>query len=105
MVVGTKKYRKKYETETEDPVVDMEIRMIQTRLSKRTAIRKTVLPLLLEGTKTSAFPPLFEDSVYIDFTDKKKYLVELFRLILRLYNIPFDSPGLVQLIDSMEPKD
>lgn len=104
LAVCTKKYREKYETEEEDPVVDMEIRMIETRLRKRTAIRKTVIPLLLEGTQTSAFPPFFEDSVYINFTDKKRYFVELFRLIIRLYNIPFDYPGLDELIDSMKPK-
>ncbi len=105
LAVGTEKYREKYETEEADPVVDMEIRMFETRLRKRTEIRETVLPLLLEGTQTSAFPPLFEDSVYINFTDEKRYFVELFRLILRLYNIPFDYPGLVELMDSMQPKD
>jgi hypothetical protein len=101
LAVGTKKYREKYETESSDPVVDMEIRMIETRLRKRTAICKTVLPLLLEGTQTTAFPSLFEDSVFIDFTKEERYFVELFRLALRLYNIPFDTPGLDELIESM----
>ena len=104
LAVGTEKYREKYETEEADPVVDMEIRMFETRLRKRTKIRETVIPLLLEGTQTSSFPPLFEDSVYINFTDENKYFVELFILILRLYNIPFDYPGLDELIDSMKPE-
>lgn len=105
VAVGTLKYREKYETETSDPVVDMEIRMIDTRLRKRTEIRKTVLPLLLEGNHETAFPPLFEDSVYINFKDEKRYFVELFRLILRLYNIPFDHPGLDELMGSLEPSE
>ncbi|MCB9332972.1 MAG: TIR domain-containing protein [Lewinellaceae bacterium] len=103
LAVGTKKYREKYETEDADPVVDMEIRMLETRLSKRSTIRKTVLPLLLEGTLATAFPPLFENSVYINFKQENRYFVELFRLILRLYSIPFDHPGLDELMESMEP--
>ena len=105
LAVGTKKYREKFEIETADPVVDMEIRLIETRLRKRSAIRKTVIPLLLEGAQGEAFPPLFEDSVYINFKDEKRYFVELFRLILRLYGIPFDHPGLDELIASMEPRN
>jgi len=104
LAIGTDKYREKYETESDDPVVDMEIRMIGTRLRKKTAIRKSVIPLLLEGTQTSAFPPLFEDSVYIDFTDNKRYFVELLRLIARLHSIPFSHPGLDKVIHAMEPK-
>ncbi|MBC7777583.1 MAG: TIR domain-containing protein [Phycisphaerae bacterium] len=103
LAVGTKKYLEKYETEDTDPVVDMEIRMIETRLRKRTAIRETVIPLLLEDSPKASFPLLFEDSVYIDFTDEKRYFVQLFRLILRLYDIPFDHPGLDELIDSLKP--
>lgn len=56
----------------------------------------------LEGTQKTAFPPLFEDSVYLDFTDGKKYFVNLFNLILRLYNIPFAHPGLDDLREEMQ---
>ncbi len=105
LAVGTHKYLEKYKTETSDPVVDAEIRLIETRLRKRSAIRETVIPLLLEGPQTSAFPPLFEDSVYINFANEKRYFVELFRLILRLYNIPFSHPGLDELMESMEPRE
>lgn len=102
LAVGTEKYLEKYETEESDPVVDAEIRMIQTRLRKRTEIRETVIPLLLSGTQKTAFPPLFEDSVYISFKEEQRYFVELFRLILRLYGIPFSHPGLDELIYSLE---
>jgi len=105
LAVGTEKYLEKYKTEISDPVVDAEIRMIQTRLRKRTAIRETVIPLLLDGSQKTSFPPLFEDSVYVSFKDEKRYFVELFRLILRLYNIPFDYPGLDELMATMEPAE
>ncbi len=105
LAVGTKLYLEKYKTESSDPVVDAEIRMIQTRLRKKTRIRETVIPLLLEGTQKGSFPPQFEDSVFIDFTENKNYFVELFRLIMRLYNIPFDHPGLDELIETMKPGD
>ncbi|NQZ11777.1 MAG: toll/interleukin-1 receptor domain-containing protein [Algicola sp.] len=103
LAVGTESYLKKYQTESEDPVVDAELRMIGTRLRKRAEVRETVLPLLLEGTQTSSFPPMFEDSVFINFTERERYFVELFRLLLRLHGIPFDYPGLDELMHSLEP--
>jgi hypothetical protein len=105
LAVGTKSYLNKYKCESGDAVVDAELRMIGTRLRKRAEVRETVLPLLLEGTQTSSFPPMFEDSVFINFTERERYFVELFRLLLRLHSIPFDHPGLDELIHSMEPNE
>ncbi len=103
--IGTKNYLKKYKAKKRDSVVDAEIRLIESRLTAADDIRKTIIPILLEGSQKTAFTPLVGTQVYINFTDEKRYFVELFRLILRLYNIPFDYPGLDELRDSMKPKE
>lgn len=101
IAVGTPQYLEKYNTETADPVVDAEIRLIGTRLRKRTEERVRIIPLLLAGEKYTSFPPLFEDSVHIDFRDEDNYFVSLFNMILTLCRIPFDIPYLDTLRNSM----
>ncbi|HEV2706542.1 MAG TPA: TIR domain-containing protein [Pyrinomonadaceae bacterium] len=100
-VVGTPGLRQKYETETADPVVDAELRLINTKLRKRTKERERVLPLLLDGTIEDSFPPLFEDSVCIDFRREESYFVNLFDLVLRLHHIRFDDNAVIDLRESM----
>ena len=101
LAVGTPQYLEKYNSEDTDPVVDAEIRLVNTRIRKRTKERESVIPLLLEGEQETAFPALFEDSVFVDFREENDYFVKLFDLILTLYNIPFDNPGLDELRESM----
>lgn len=105
LAIGTNNYLKKYNDKKRNSVVDAEIRLIESRLCEEDNIRKTIIPILLEGSRKNAYPPLLRTQVYIDFTNEKRYFVELFRLTLRLYNIPFDYSGLDELIESMEPKD
>lgn len=101
VVVGTPKLREKYDTESADPVVDAELRLINSKLMKRAEVRETVLPLLLDGSKAESFPPLFEDSVHIDFRRVEDYFTNLLAVILRVYKIPFDDPAVVQLQGAM----
>ncbi len=101
VVVGTPQYLEKYNTEETDPVGDAELRLINTRLRKRARERKRVIPLLLEGSPRESFPPLFEDSVHIDFRVEREYFARIFDLILTLHGISFDQPGLDELRDSM----
>jgi small GTP-binding protein len=89
--VGTKRYRTKDEAQQSNPVVQAEMRLIKTKLRKRDEIRRTVIPLLREGTAQEAFPPLFEDSVFIDFREEADFLLRLFELLLTVYRIPFDN--------------
>ena len=79
--------------------------MIGTRACKKPEPHQGVIPLLVEGTKNTAFPAFMVDSVNIDFTEHKNYFIALFRLILRLHNIPYDYPGLDKVIQSMAPND
>jgi len=92
--VGTPRYREKYNAVQTDTVASAELMLINTLLMKRTAIRESVIPLLLDGERQTSFPPLFGDSVYIDFRNEELYFVSLFDLILTLYDIPFDHPGI-----------
>jgi GTPase SAR1 family protein len=89
--VGTPDYRSKDDTENTDPVLQAERRLIKTKLRKRDAVRETVIPLLYSGTQAESFPPLFEDSVYLDFTKASDFFPRLFELVLTLHAIPFDE--------------
>ena len=104
IAVGTRKYLEKYQTEDADPVVDAELRLIGTLLRKRTTVAKRVIPLLRDGTQTTSFPPLFEDSVYIDFRRKEFYFRDLFDLILTLYRISFKDPAVAELREVLNPE-
>ena len=91
VAVGTPQYLAKYKTKKKDPVLHAEIKLINTRLRKLSQ-EESIKPLLLTGTQKQCFPPLFEDSVYVDFNKKDNYFMRLFELILSLHNIPFDHP-------------
>lgn len=101
LAIGTPGYLKKYNDDSSDPVVEAELRLIGTRLRKRAAERERVIPLLLDGEQVTAFPPQFEDSVFIDFRFERQYFLKLFDLLLTLYVIPFDHPRGEELRDSL----
>jgi hypothetical protein len=89
--VGTPSYKKKDKSTDSDPVVQAELRLIKTRLAKRDEIKRTIIPLLLEGAKDEAFPPLFSDSVYIDFRTPEDFFLRLFETVLTIHRIPFEN--------------
>jgi hypothetical protein len=89
--VGTPRYRRKDRVQQMDPVVQAELRLIKSKLRKRDSIRDTVIPLLCKGTAQTAFPPLLEDSVFIDFRRENEFFARLFELILTLHHIPFED--------------
>ncbi len=105
IAVGTKNYLKKYKTKEKGSVLDAEIRLMESRLCEDEDTQNTVIPILLEGTKNSAFPPLLRAQVYIDFTNEEEYFAQLFRLILTLNKIPMRHPGLIEKIESLKPKE
>jgi GTPase SAR1 family protein len=88
--IGTPGYKLKDDAQTEDPVVQAELRFIKTRLRKRDSMHGTILPILVDGTQQTAFPPSFEDSVFIDFRSEEKFFPQLFELILVLQRIPHE---------------
>jgi hypothetical protein len=58
---------------------------------KRDEIHDTVIPLLREGTPQQAFPPLLEDSVFVDFRTDTDFFVRLFELVLTIHRIAIDD--------------
>ena len=100
VLVGTPSLREKYDSRTADPVVAAELKLINTRLRKRSK-SEGVLPLLLEGEQATSFPPLAEDSVFIDFRVENNYFERMLDLLLTLYRIPFDEPAMRDLRDTI----
>jgi WD40 repeat protein len=88
--VGTPSYRLKDQAQYTDPVVQAELRLIESKLMKRDAVH-TVIPLLCEGTPQTAFPPLLEDSAVVDFRAESDFFVRLFELVLSIHRIPFED--------------
>jgi WD40 repeat protein len=89
--LGTPNYGKKGKADDADSVVQAELLLIKSKIRKRGAIRDTVIPLLCEGRPEEAFPPLLEDSVFVDFRTEADFFARLFDLILTLHGIPFQE--------------
>lgn len=104
VLVGTKRLKKKYDSKKADAVVEAELRLINTRLRKQSE-RERVLPLLLDGDAKTSFPPLAEDSVYVDFRNADSYFESVFDVLLKLYEIPFDDPAMRDLRDAIRGAD
>jgi small GTP-binding protein len=107
VVVGTPLYRQKYENK--DPktgrVVATEVDLINLRYTGTQAQKATVLPLLLEGDDRKSLPPLMRGKVYADFRWEEAYFLTLFGLVLTLYGIPFNSPAVAELRESLSPEN
>ena len=65
-----------------------EVDLINNRLLGTEAQKQSVLPLLLDGEKTDALPPLLHGRVYADFRDELSYFATAFDLVLSLYQLP-----------------
>ena len=52
----------------------------------------SVLPILLSGEKHYSFPPLIAGRVYADFKNSSNYFIELMKLVVTIYCLPFDEP-------------
>jgi WD40 repeat protein/class 3 adenylate cyclase/GTPase SAR1 family protein len=94
IVVGTPLYQKKYENGKPMGrfVLAAEGDLIGNRMIGTEKQKKSVLPILLKGTKESSFPLLLQSRVCADFRKSEAYFNEVFKLLLSLYNIkPNDS--------------
>ncbi|MFP4322884.1 MAG: TIR domain-containing protein [Anaerolineales bacterium] len=92
IVVGSPAYRQKYENQDSErgSVVAAEFDLITLRLLDTERAKSTVLPVLVEGDESDAFPPLLRGRIFADFREERFYFVELFKLVLTLYHL---SPG------------
>jgi WD40 repeat protein/GTPase SAR1 family protein len=95
LIVGTKAYLRKWENR--DPevgtVVAAEMDQVSARLLGSEAKKKTVLPLLLEGTPEEALPPALLTRVRSDFRDDARYFETALDLMLSLYEISPRHPA------------
>jgi small GTP-binding protein len=103
IVVGTTLYRKKYENKlsTTGSVVAAEVDLINIRLTGTEEDKASVLPILIEGEPETSLPPLLQRRVFGDFRHEDDYFHVLFTLILTLYKIPFQYPGIDGLYESL----
>ena len=103
IVVGTPLYRKKYDND--EPmrgfVAAAEGDLIGERMIGTEVEKENVLPVLLEGTKKSAFPPLLHSRVYADFRNREAYFDTMFELLLSLLQILPQDPVAIDLRESL----
>jgi len=83
------------------PGRDLETSLIQQRAMSERKGRQAILPILLEGTVETAFPPLLQDKIYSDFRWEEDYFGRLFDLILMLYQIPLHDPAIADLREGL----
>ena len=103
VMVGTPLYRRKYENKGANTgyVVAAEVDLVNNRLLGTEPQKQSVLPLLLDGEKTTSLPPLLHGRVYADFRDELTYFATAFDLILSLYQLPPNHPAVVDLRESL----
>jgi len=56
------------------------------------------------NSQIALFTPQLQKLVYVDFRQSTYYFRQLFDMIWRLYNLPFDNPLLEELLASMTPQ-
>jgi small GTP-binding protein len=100
VMVGTPLYRRKYDNQDTSTgyVVAAEVELINNRLIEG---KESVLPILLDGEKTAALPPLLHGRVYADFRNELAYFATAFDLILSLYHLPPSHSAVADLRESL----
>ncbi|MGH3720268.1 MAG: TIR domain-containing protein [Pseudonocardiaceae bacterium] len=93
IVVGTPLYRTKYDNDQPMGafVVAAEGDLIGQRMIGSEADKESVLPVLLDGTVESSFPPLLQGRVCADFRLAQRYLPTVFDLVVSLYQLSSDD--------------
>ena len=103
IVVGTQAYRTKYDNK--EPmrgfVAAAEGDLIGERMLGTEAKKETVLPVLLEGTKETAFPRLLHPRVHAEFRKPEAYFTTMLDLLLTLFSITPQEPVAISLKESL----
>lgn len=104
IVVGTPRYRTKYENN--EPmggyVVAAEGDLIGKRMIGPESGKESILPVLLDGTEETSFPPLLQGRVYGDFREPDRYFHTLFDLILSIHGTSPNDPVVTELRGSFD---
>jgi small GTP-binding protein len=103
IVVGTPLYRQKTKNvaSAKGSVAAAEWDLAGIRLLATEDQKRTVLPVLLAGGESEAFPALLRGRVYGDFRKEDAYFANAFDLILDMYNIPHRDPAVADLRESL----
>lgn len=107
VIVGTPHYRRKYDNKDTNTgyVVAAEVDLINNRLMGTEAQKRSVLPLLLDGEKAAALPPLLHGRVHADFRNELAYFTTAFDLILSLYQLPPNHSAVADLRESLRGQE
>jgi GTPase SAR1 family protein len=107
IVVGTPLYRKKAKNVASEKgsVVAAEWDLAGIRMLGADASKRTVMPVLLAGDESEAFPPLLRGRLFADFREERAYFSTAFDLILSLYDIPFTHKAVADLRESLGESD
>ncbi len=107
IVVGTPQYRQKAKNVASEKgsVVAAEWDLAGIRMLATEAHKQTVLPVLLDGEESEAFPALLRGRVYADFRDARAYFITAFDLILDLYKISPNDTAVADLRDSLRESE
>jgi hypothetical protein len=82
--------------------VAAEIDLINNRLLGTEQQKESVLPVLLEGEKNEALPPLVQGRIHADFRNELDYFDIVFELILSHYELQSDDPLVTDLRESLK---
>lgn len=96
LIVGTPQYKEKRNDRDKPSMLSKEIDIIYGVMLEKGAGMPKVIPLLLEGEKSEAFPTLLLGVVHIDFREPKLYLASLLDLLLNLHGIPTGEPSFAE---------
>jgi small GTP-binding protein len=104
VMVGTSTYRSKYDNRDSERgfVVAAEVDLINNRLTGTEEAKLSVVPVLLEGKKTSSLPPLVHGRLFADFRDEAQYFGVVFDLILSLYGLGPHEPFIQELRETLK---
>ena len=102
IVVGTPRYRTKYDNDEAGHVVAAEGDLIGMRMIRSEREKETILPVILEGSPETALPIIVQRRTYGDFRDPEHYFLTLFDLILSIHGISRRDPVVADLRSSVE---
>ena len=106
VVVGSSTYRKKYDNEdlSAGTVIAAEFAQVNARMMGPEKQKGSIIPILLEGEKSTSFPPCLHDRVFSDFRNIETYFEALLELLFSLYQIEPQSKIALSLREELEER-
>ena len=104
IVVGTPSYLKKYYNQITSmgSAVAAEMDLINLRLMGTESAKKSVLPVLLDGSPEESLPPLLLGRVRADFRDDSHYFSALLDLVVTINSSAIESGAAMNLRNNLQ---